>query len=75
MGILPGSRWGTAEDRLVVVGAHWDTVLNTGGLDDNGSGVSAMMELGRGNLSNRISQIRSDRVSQLLHLTHSNMVG
>ena len=67
MGILPGSRWGTAEDRLVLVGAHWDTVLNTGGLDDNGSGVSAMMELGRANLSNKTSQIRHlnlDKVSR-----------
>ena len=36
---------------------HWDTVLNTGGLDDNGSGVSAMLELGRTNLSNKTSQI------------------
>ena len=31
----------------MVVGAHWDTVPNTGGLDDNGSGVAAMMELAR----------------------------
>ena len=46
MGVLPGRRWATPEDRLVVVGAHWDTVINTGGLDDNGSGVSAMLELG-----------------------------
>ena len=31
-------RWGTQEDRLLVVGAHWDTVPGSGGLDDNGSG-------------------------------------
>ena len=30
-----------------MVGAHWDTVTNTGGLDDNGSGVAAMLELGK----------------------------
>ena len=30
-----------------MVGAHWDTVQNTGGLDDNGSGMSAMLELAR----------------------------
>ena len=30
-----------------MVGAHWDTVKNTGGLDDNGSGVAAMLELAR----------------------------
>ena len=57
LGVLPGSRWGTAGDRLVVVGAHWDTVLNTGGLDDNGSGVSAMLELGKRNLSVNTSHI------------------
>ena len=32
-------RWGTEEDRVLVVGAHWDTVPSSGGLDDNGSGV------------------------------------
>ena len=47
MGVLPGQMWGTAEDRVLVVGAHWDTVTNTGGLDDNGSGVAAMLELGK----------------------------
>ena len=57
VGVLPGSRWGTPQDRLVLVGAHWDTVLNTGGLDDNGSGVSAMLELGRTNLSDKTSHI------------------
>ena len=31
-------RWGTQEDRVLVVGAHWDTVPGSGGLDDNGSG-------------------------------------
>ena len=45
--ILPGDKWGTPEDKILVVGAHWDTVENTGGLDDNGSGVAAMMELAR----------------------------
>ena len=45
--ILPGEKWGTADDKILVVGAHWDTVENTGGMDDNGSGVAAMMELAR----------------------------
>ena len=39
--------WGTSGDNILVVGAHWDTVQNTGGLDDNGSGVSALLELAR----------------------------
>jgi hypothetical protein len=47
IGILPGQMWGTPQDRILVVGAHWDTVKNTGGLDDNGSGVAAMLELAR----------------------------
>ena len=63
MGVLPGRRWATPEDRMVVVGAHWDTVLNTGGLDDNGSGVSAMLELGRTNLSDKTSH---SPISQIL---------
>ena len=37
-----------------MVGAHWDTVTNTGGLDDNGSGVAAMLELGELLLSSYI---------------------
>ena len=47
LGVLPGRMWGRAGDRVLVVGAHWDTVTNTGGLDDNGSGVAAMLELGK----------------------------
>ena len=47
IGLLPGSAWGTEHDRILVVGAHWDTVKNTGGLDDNGSGVAVMLELAR----------------------------
>jgi len=47
IGIFPGQLWGKSEDQIVVVGAHWDTVQNTGGLDDNGSGMAAMLELAR----------------------------
>ena len=56
LGILPGRAWGTASDRVLVVGAHWDTVRHTGGLDDNGSGAAAVLEvaraLGQGNCDN-----------------------
>ena len=75
VGILPGARWGTPEDRLVVVGAHWDTVLNTGGLDDNGSGVSAMLELGRRNLSDITSVIVKGRLLNLLLLSSAMSSG
>ena len=34
--ILPGSRFQTPQDRLVVVGAHWDTTPFTDGYNDNG---------------------------------------
>ena len=56
IGLLPGRAWGTVRDRVLVVGAHWDTVRHTGGLDDNGSGAAALLELARalrqGNCSN-----------------------
>lgn len=34
-------------ERLLVVGAHFDTVANTPGANDNGSGVAALLELAR----------------------------
>ena len=38
IGIYPGSNFGSSEDRILVVGAHWDTTGFTDGLNDNGSG-------------------------------------
>ena len=29
--ILPGTKWGTAEDEFIVVGAHWDSVEESPG--------------------------------------------
>ena len=29
--IIPGSAWGTKEDKVLVVGAHWDTVVASPG--------------------------------------------
>ena len=46
-GILPGKLWGTSKDRVVIVGAHWDTMIKTDGYNDNGSGVVAVLELAR----------------------------
>ena len=34
-------------DRLLIVGAHYDTVMGTPGADDNASGVAGMLELAR----------------------------
>ena len=36
-----------ATDRVVVIGAHYDTVVNTSGLNDNGSGIGVMLEMVR----------------------------
>jgi Zn-dependent M28 family amino/carboxypeptidase len=38
---------GVRDDELVVVGAHYDTVIGSPGADDNGSGVAVLLELGR----------------------------
>ena len=47
VGVLPGRYWGTSADEPLVVGAHLDTVPDTPGLDDNGSGVASMLEVAR----------------------------
>eukprot|EP00095_Tigriopus_kingsejongensis_P012423 maker-scaffold1038_size68074-snap-gene-0.19 protein:Tk12423 transcript:maker-scaffold1038_size68074-snap-gene-0.19-mRNA-1 annotation:"hypothetical protein DAPPUDRAFT_306809" len=44
IGIIPGTNYGQQWDRPIIVGAHWDTVGNTPGFDDNGSGVAVVME-------------------------------
>lgn len=36
-----------SSDRIVVVGAHYDTVTGTPGADDNASGVAGLLELAR----------------------------
>lgn len=47
VGILPGLKWGTPEDKVIVVGAHWDTVSGSPGVADNGSGMVALLEIAR----------------------------
>jgi Zn-dependent M28 family amino/carboxypeptidase len=42
--ILPGHR---AADEIIVVGAHYDTVADCPGANDNASGVAVMLELAR----------------------------
>ena len=34
-------------DRILVIGAHWDTVSDSPGYNDNGSGMAAMLEMAR----------------------------
>lgn len=47
IGVLKGERFGQADDRILGVSAHYDTVPNSPGVDDNGSGVAAMLEVVR----------------------------
>lgn len=41
---IPGT---TRPDEIIVIGAHYDTEVNTPGADDNASGVAVMLELAR----------------------------
>lgn len=47
IGIYPGTNYGTREDKILVIGAHWDTTGFTDGYNDNGSGVAAMIDVAR----------------------------
>ncbi|XP_066943165.1 uncharacterized protein [Macrobrachium rosenbergii] len=47
IGVLAGSNWGTPRDKPIIIGAHFDTVPDTPGLDDNGSGLAALVEAAR----------------------------
>lgn len=45
IGVIPGRNWGTPIDRPLIIGAHWDAVPNSPGYNDNGSGVSVLLEV------------------------------
>lgn len=47
IGILKGERFGKLNDRILGVEAHYDTVNVSSGVDDNGAGVAAMLEVVR----------------------------
>ncbi len=45
---LVAERVGTSSpERIVVIGAHYDSIIGTAGANDNGTGVAAMLELAR----------------------------
>lgn len=44
IGVLPGKFRGTANDKVLVFGAHYDTVRGAPGVDDNGSGSAAVLK-------------------------------
>ncbi|MBE2215026.1 MAG: M20/M25/M40 family metallo-hydrolase [Opitutaceae bacterium] len=45
---VPGVAGGARAQEIIVIGAHYDTVLTTPGADDNASGVAALLALARG---------------------------
>ena len=48
VGKLPGTLAGSRNDRLILIGAHYDTIRTTShGADDNGSGVAAMLQVAK----------------------------
>lgn len=47
VGVLAGTNWGTPADEPLILGAHLDTVPGTPGLDDDGSGLAALVEASR----------------------------
>ena len=48
IGMLPGKLSGSPNDRLFLIGAHYDTMRTTlHGSDDNGSGVAAMLQVAK----------------------------
>ncbi|XP_077981070.1 uncharacterized protein LOC144436214 isoform X2 [Glandiceps talaboti] len=44
IGVMKGSRAGTADDSVMLIGGHYDTTRKTPGVDNNGSGLSAIIE-------------------------------
>ncbi|KAL8598346.1 hypothetical protein ACOMHN_047667 [Nucella lapillus] len=47
IGILKGAHFGTANDSIVAISAHYDTMRNTPGVNDNGAAVVVMLEAAR----------------------------
>ena len=44
IGRLPGRFTGTRDDKMVLIGSHYDTVQTSPGVDDNGSGMTALLQ-------------------------------
>ncbi|XP_074596762.1 uncharacterized protein LOC141851862 [Brevipalpus obovatus] len=45
--ILPGSSRSSDQESFILIGAHYDTVLLSKGINDNGSGMSCLLEIAR----------------------------
>ncbi|KAK3084082.1 hypothetical protein FSP39_007840 [Pinctada imbricata] len=48
IGILKGDKYGSEDDIIYGVGTHYDTVRTTKGVDDNGSGMTIMLDVAKG---------------------------
>lgn len=44
VGRLPGRYTGTRDDKIVLIGTHYDSVQTSPGVDDNGSGMTALLQ-------------------------------
>ena len=44
IGQLHGRYTGTRDDKMVLIGSHYDTVETSPGVDDNGSGMTALLQ-------------------------------
>ncbi|RWS27783.1 uncharacterized protein B4U80_08033 [Leptotrombidium deliense] len=47
IGVIPGKNRGEPENGVIVIGAHYDSHENSAGVDDNGSGIVALLEVCR----------------------------
>ena len=45
--MLRSTSTGKPGDQIVIVGAHYDTVDITPGVDDNGSGITALLQVAK----------------------------
>lgn len=67
IGIMPGLNYHQGGDNILVVGAHYDTTTMSPGVNDNGSGMTALLECARilspkmGDLNNTIIFVAFDQ--------------
>ena len=45
--IFPGVRWGSTDDKISCFASRYDTLPGTAGVDSNGSGIAALLEVAR----------------------------
>lgn len=64
IGVLKGERFGQADDKILGVAAHYDTMPYTPGVDDNGAGVAAMLEVIR-----QITQMGTKRKNTIMFVS------